>query len=846
MLKGAGGFVYGFAPPGGVVNLVTKRPTADFEATFGLQYRSSSILRELIDIGGPLDNSGNVKFRFNGVNEQGRLYNGAYNKDQMASLALTGNLTDRLSWSLDGFYQRTRQDNQVNSITFNTATIKVNGVSYGPLTSLAPVNGGFEPGARGTTKFNDVASITGRLNYRIASDWKASIAARFATLDERFPGSLATIFDNRGDYYSTVYNMNRLFKYYVLDATTTGKFTTGAIHHEIVAGLSSLTDQFLYDNPTRNFALGPANNSTPAVLNISNAYVFNIYQNNQPTIIGNPAAQYNNRPPVWTLYQEIHQRAAYISDTASYGPLSVLLGVRYTHYDEDNINPDGSAISTFKYRPFTPIYAVTLELPHAVRAYFSYVQALQDGGIGSATVTNAGASFGPLSSHQYEAGLKSAGRWGNASLAVFRIVQPSEYVDASNTFVRNGTARYQGIEFNTGIKPVAGLDLSASVSYLDAKQISGKPALIGERIPGTTSFQASALAEYELPFLPGVSVLGGIRHSGNALGGAATNTANAFVYPGNTVGDLGASYALDVSGHAVVLRANVQNLTNERYWVPNALGTGISSGEPRTFSVAAQVALNSHRDGAGSQVESAGSGSDGHSYYLGLDAGVALPSTFDAAATNTVSNPAAAPVHNALNVRQRTGWDVDGVVGYDLGRFSAEIEAGFKRHGVGAISYNNAAVPIEVTGQQHAAGAYDGGGRTGVLSVLFNGLFNIGRKGSAWRGFVGGGVGLARISSGEWTLTGGNPPIVIGATATAGTNTDKSVAIPTYFSNDDATALAWQGIVGVRHPVTDWIDLSLKYRYFDVPGLKLRTESGNPIAGKLRSNSVLLGAIFHL
>ena len=296
----------------------------------------------------------------------------------------------------------------------------------------------------------------------------------------------------------------------------------------------------------------------------------------------------------------------------------------------------------------------------------------------------------------------------------------------------------------------------------------------------------------------------------------------------------------------MILRANVQNLTDKRYWVPNATGTGLSAGEPRTFSLAAQVALNGHHDDAPSQVESTGSGNGGTGYYLGLEAGVAQPLAFNASATNTVTNPGTPSVLNALDVHQKTGWDVDGVVGYDLGRFSAEIEAGFKRYGIGAISYNNATVPIEVTGEQHGAGTYDGGGRTGVLSVLFNGIVNLGQRGAAWRGFVGGGVGLARISSGEWTLAGRSAATVVGATAAAGTNTDKSVAIPTYFSDDNASAFAWQAIAGVRHPITDKIDLSLKYRFFDVPGLRLRTESGNPINGNLRSHSLLIGATFHL
>ena len=56
-------------------------------------------------------------------------------------------------------------------------------------TSLAATSGAFEPGAIGATKFNDVASLTGKLHYQIAPNWKATLAARYAVLDERFPGS---------------------------------------------------------------------------------------------------------------------------------------------------------------------------------------------------------------------------------------------------------------------------------------------------------------------------------------------------------------------------------------------------------------------------------------------------------------------------------------------------------------------------------------------------------------------------------------------------------------------------------------------------------------------------------
>jgi iron complex outermembrane recepter protein len=814
ILKGAGGFAYGFSAPGGIVNLVTRQPTQTFQAEFTTTFRSSSILNEHIDIGGPLDPEGKVAFRFNAVNEEGRLYNGAYNKDQFASLALVAHLSDKVSVQLDGFYQRTRQDDQVNTISFTTTRTTVGGKTYGPVTSLAPLDGSLQPGEKGTSKLNDIGSLTGRVNYQISGDWKLSVAARYATLDERFPGSLATIYDNAGDYYSTVYNMNRIFKYYVTDAGLTGKFATGPITHQIVVGASTLTSQFEYDNPTRNYVL---------------AGTFNIYNpNSVPSIIGNATAATNNRPPVWTLYQEIHQRALFASDTATWGPVSALVGVRYTDYEEINYNPNESLTSYFHYHPVSPVYSLDLTVLHGVRLYATYVQAIQRGALAPATATNANDSYGPLTSTQYEVGVKAEGRWGNASLALYRIATPSEYVDSTNTFVRNGIARYQGIEFNAVVRPVRALQLNTSVSWLDAKQVSGPVTLIGQTIAGTVGFQASELAEYAVPFVKDLKVTGGVRHSGKAYGAS-----DIFVYQANTEGDLGLRYDLVASGHAVVLRANVQNVTNEKYWIPGSAGTSISAGAPRTYTFSAEIALQ--QDRAAAYAAAPGDGGSAHHAYLELDGGALFGHSFDAAVNNRVDNLGSAP--GAIRAGQKTGWDFDGIVGYDLGRFSGEIETGYKRAGVGAIDYSNATVAVDST---HGAGVYDNaGGHTGVLSVLANALLNLGPVDGATRGFVGGGAGIARISSRDWTLDSSRAPLVYAATAAG-------AATPTYFSDDDATGFAWQALAGVRHSLGRHVDVVLKYRYFEVPGLTLRTMNANQLKGNLFGSSVLAGVAWKL
>ena len=45
LLKGLGGFMYGFAQPGGFVNYVTKRPGKDPVTSVDVGYRTDGVLR---------------------------------------------------------------------------------------------------------------------------------------------------------------------------------------------------------------------------------------------------------------------------------------------------------------------------------------------------------------------------------------------------------------------------------------------------------------------------------------------------------------------------------------------------------------------------------------------------------------------------------------------------------------------------------------------------------------------------------------------------------------------------------------------------------------------------------
>ena len=812
VLKGTGGFVYGYASPSGVVNFVSKKPTKELQVSANLSLRSSSIWRAHVDVGGPLRKGGTTAFRLNAVHEEGTLYNGAYNKNQFLTLWLQGEITPKLSWSLDGFYQRTWQAGQSN------------GISLGPMvTHLEPVNGTLNLGSPSTTKMNDVRQLTGRLRYEISQDWNASIAVRASSLDERFPGNTAQITSNAGDYQLGILNQNRLFYYYVGQATIDGVFKTGPLVHKVVAGFDYLDINFEYDNQPYTATGLP---STTYEFNFKG----NLYQGAVPDWGGSPAVLAYMRPPDWFRYQEIRQRGLYVSDTVTYGPAELLLGARYTNYKETNNEPV-RVDTSYSENTATPIAALSYDIVGGLRAYTSYVEALQRGAQAPSNAQNVGQSFGPLRSKQFEAGLKAQQRRWGGTLAGFHTTVPSDILTAPapgetlGLWVRDGERRYQGIEFDSHVSPEKQWLINFSTAYLDAIQTKATdPNIVGKKVPGTTAFQASGFVQYSPSYVPGFRAFGGIRYSGKAYG-QPTNT---FVFSPATVGDVGLGYSIPVFAKSEIqLQGNISNVTGERYWIPTATGTGLSPGAPRVFSVSVGLAPSS-RDSEASEAPAddhadenaaVGPGRLPKHWYLGLDAGVALftDQKYDVKAR---VDPSLGTAFDALEVKHSPGWAVSGELGYDFGIFRTELEIARSQAKLNQVKVASTQVPIDSSGRP--AGTYDDpGGTTRVLAFLVNGMFDVGgNEHTPWAVQAGGGIGLANVNSRHWALEDSVTPA---------------------FQVDNKNGLAWQVLAGVRRRLTDRFDLTLKYKFFNVNDLHLFTTNANELNGNVSSHSIVVG-----
>jgi OmpA-OmpF porin, OOP family len=193
-------------------------------------------------------------------------------------------------------------------------------------------------------------------------------------------------------------------------------------------------------------------------------------------------------------------------------------------------------------------------------------------------------------------------------------------------------------------------------------------------------------------------------------------------------------------------------------------------------------------------------------WYIGIDAGPSIVEdvSLDIGALN-----------DAGTVDHKVGLDADGVIGYDFGGFRLEAEVGYKKASVKSYT-STTTTPAGNPLFNAPAGTFDYAGTdTSVLSFMLNGMLDFGDD-DALSGFVGGGVGVARVKA-DYSIN----------SAGAG------------FLDDSDTGLAWQAIAGVRAPISDNWDVGLKYRFFNADHVDLIDRVGRSVSGRYRSHSLL-------
>ncbi len=188
--------------------------------------------------------------------------------------------------------------------------------------------------------------------------------------------------------------------------------------------------------------------------------------------------------------------------------------------------------------------------------YGNFIQALERGPMAAAGTLNAGQTFAPFVSTQYEVGAKlDLGNFG-ATLSAFQITKPSAFVNPiTNMLVVDGQQRNQGIEFTMFGEPIKGVRPIGGFTILDAKLISTLNGTNnGKYAPAAPAFQANLGVDWDLPWVAGLTVGGRVIYTGNAY----IDPANNYGTPAYTRFDMQAKYVFErADGKPIALRGQI-------------------------------------------------------------------------------------------------------------------------------------------------------------------------------------------------------------------------------------------------------------------------------------------------
>ncbi len=109
------------------------------------------------------------------------------------------------------------------------------------------------------------------------------------------------------------------------------------------------------------------------------------------------------------------------------------------------------------------------------------------------------------------------------------------------------------------------------------------------------------------------------------------------------------------------------------------------------------------------------------SIYAGVEAGVVQPSMLNLKFENiNVSTD------NALRIKHKRGYTVDGIVGYDFGMFRVEGEAGYQRAKLNHVEIDS--VTLRQVGNFTSSNQFTTDGHGSVWSGMINGILDLGSQ----------------------------------------------------------------------------------------------------------------------
>lgn len=525
ILKGPSSMLYGEAPPGGLVNLITKRPVSEPLHELQAQFGSYDRRQAQADFGGPLGSSKIWSYRLTGlVRNSGTQVNYTPDNRRLIAPALTWNPSPRTNITAMGDWQhdktRWSQFLPASGTLYNT---NPNGII--PVDTFVG-----EPGWEKVLR--DQASLAYAADHRFTDGWALDQNFRFQHVN--FDGStvygLGFVTGSSNLLNRAAVTYPQINDIYTLDTRANRRFGRGAWEHNFLGGY----DYTHLTTKTRA--------SYGAVA---------------PIDVFHPV--YGAAIPALTPYNLtnllLEQHGGYLQDQIKFRQhLIFTLGGREDWAIDDDQNLASSTTTHQNDSKFTGRAGVTWLDSSGIAPYFSYSTSFQP----TAGVNYYGQAYKPSNGKQEEAGVKiQPHTWdGFFTASYFNIDQTNvQTTDPNNPLnsVQTATVNSRGVELEGLANVARGLNLHAGYSLVRTDQGGGA------WLPQVARNQASLLADYTASEgrFSGLGGNVGVRFVGRSYG----DSANTVSIPNYTLLDA----ALRYNWHSVQFGINAANLFDRRY-----------------------------------------------------------------------------------------------------------------------------------------------------------------------------------------------------------------------------------------------------------------------------------------
>jgi iron complex outermembrane receptor protein len=544
LLRGPVSVLYGKSNPGGVVSLVSKRPTQETLREVQFQMGTNNQFSTGFDFGGSLDDDDVYSYRLTGLARSADAQQDM-NKEKRYTIAPS------FSWRPDentrfdlltyfqnepetGYYGWLPRQGTVVGIT------RPDGSSY-----KLPTN--FDEGEDSNKISRNTRMVGYNFEHSFNDTWTVRQNLRYADLRTDYRSIYGSSFNpvtleiNRGSAVS-----NEKLNQFALDNQVQAKFATGAVDHTLLMGVD-------YQR-TRN-DIDAAFGSAAPISAINPQY-------GNDAVIGTPSPyQYLNRQEQTGLYSQ---------DQMEWNRWVLTLGGRYDYAMTSALNRNGNIEEKNHDQAFTWRGGLNYVFDNGIAPYFSYSESF----IPTAGTTSSGQPFDPSRAKQYEAGVKYVLKDRPIVItgAVYQLTKTKNLTadpDSLQFSVQGGEIRSRGVELEAKAAVNANINLTAAYSYTDA-EYTHDTLLKGKTPVQVPKHMASLWSDYTFheTALSGVTVGAGVRYVGESKGlyASGDDVNQNFDVAGYTTVDAALKYDLARFGMpGSTIGVNVNNLFDREY-----------------------------------------------------------------------------------------------------------------------------------------------------------------------------------------------------------------------------------------------------------------------------------------